>query len=216
MALAVDALQLGQIGTNCYLVRADRSATEAAVVDPGADAAEIRLELARTGATCAAILLTHSHYDHLGALADLAEGTGAPVWLPEGELDVFRRPQDFFPGIPIRAYSGDANLLSGAETVDAAGVSFQVRHVPGHSPGHVAYYADGCLFSGDVLFAGSVGRTDLPFGDWDALLESIRTLVDAYPPDTIVYSGHGPPTTLGAELARNPFLAELRARGETK
>ncbi len=215
MALAVDALQLGQIGTNCYLVRADRSATEAAVVDPGADAAEIRLELARTGATCAAILLTHSHYDHLGALADLAEGTGARVWLPEGELDVFKRPQDFFPGIPIRAYAGDANLLSGGETVDAAGVSFQVRHVPGHSPGHVAYYADGCLFSGDVLFAGSVGRTDLPFGDWDTLLESIRTLVDAYPPDTIVYSGHGPPTTLGAELARNPFLAELRARGET-
>ena len=211
MALAVDALQLGQIGTNCYLVRADRSATEAAVVDPGADAAEIRLELARTGATCAAILLTHSHYDHLGALADLAEGTGAPVWLPEGELDVFKRPQDFFPGLPIRAYSGEANLISGGETVDAAGVSFQVRHVPGHSPGHVAFYAEGCLFSGDVLFAGSVGRTDLPFGDWDVLLDSIRGLVEAYPPETIVYSGHGPPTTLGAELARNPFLAELRA-----
>jgi hydroxyacylglutathione hydrolase len=210
MALAVDALQLGQIGTNCYLVRRDRSATDAVVVDPAAEPVEIRLALARAGATCVAILLTHGHYDHFGGLAELAEGTGAPVWLPEGELDVFRRPADFFPGIPMRAYEGDATLLSGGETVDAAGISFQVRHVPGHSPGHVAYYADGSLFSGDVLFAGSVGRTDLPFGDWDALLDSIRMLVDAYPPETVVYSGHGPPTTLAAELARNPFLAELR------
>jgi glyoxylase-like metal-dependent hydrolase (beta-lactamase superfamily II) len=213
MALAVDALQLGQIGTNCYLVRADQSAAEAVVVDPGADAPEIRLALARSDATCAAILLTHSHFDHFGALADLAEDTGAPVWLPERELDVFRRPQDFFPGIPIRAYDAEATLLSGGETVEVAGVSFQVQSVPGHSPGHVAYYADGSLFSGDVLFAGSVGRTDLPFGDWDVLLESIRTLVEAYSPETVVYSGHGPPTTLGAELARNPFLAELRTPG---
>jgi hydroxyacylglutathione hydrolase len=211
MALAVDQLSLGQIGTNCYLVRAERGAAQAIVIDPGADAPEIRLELARSGAACGAILLTHSHFDHFGALADLAEGTGAPVWLPEGELDVFRRPNAFFPGIPIRPYTGEATLLSGGETVDAAGISFQVRHVPGHSPGHVSYYADGCLFSGDVLFSGSVGRTDLPFGDWDTLLESIRSLAEAYPPETAVYSGHGPQTTLGDELARNPFLAELRA-----
>src|SRR5215210_7644145 len=148
MTLAVDALELGQIGTNCYLVRRDPSAAEAVVVDPGADAAEIRLALARSGATCAAILLTHSHFDHFGALADLAEGTGAPVWLPEGELDVFRRPKEFFPGVPLRPYEGEATLLSGGETVEAAGVSFQVRHVPGHSPGHLAYFAEGCLFSG--------------------------------------------------------------------
>jgi hydroxyacylglutathione hydrolase len=211
MTLAVDQLSLGQIGTNCYLVRADSAATAAVVVDPGADAAEIRLSLARSGATCTGILLTHSHYDHIGALADLAEGTGAPVWLPQGELDVFRRPNDFFPGVQTRAFSGHATLLGGGETVEAAGISFQVLHVPGHSPGHVSYYADGCLFSGDVLFAGSVGRTDLPFGDWDTLLESIRALADAYPPETVVYSGHGPPTALGDELARNPFLAELRA-----
>jgi len=210
MTLAVDQLSLGQVGTNCYLVRADRAATEAVVVDPGDDAAEIRLNLARSGATCAAILLTHSHYDHIGALADLAEGTEAPVWLPEGELDVFRRPDDFFPGIRTRGYTGEATLLAGGETVEAAAISFQVRHVPGHSPGHLSYYADGCLFSGDVLFAGSVGRTDIPFGDWDTLVLSIRALVDAYPPETVVYSGHGPPTTISDELARNPFLAELR------
>jgi hydroxyacylglutathione hydrolase len=211
MSLAVDQLSLGPIGTNCYVVRADRDAREAVVVDPGADAPEIEAALAAAGASCAAILLTHSHYDHIGALADLAETTGAPVWLPEGERDVFRRPQDFFPGIPVRAFGGEATLLCGGETVDAAGISFQVRHVPGHSPGHVSYYAEGALFSGDVLFSGSVGRTDLPFGDWDTLLDSIRSLADSYPPDTIVLSGHGPATTLGDELARNPFLAELRA-----
>lgn len=211
MALAVDQLSLGQIGTNCYLVRSAADAPHAVVIDPGAGADAIVARLAEVGATCNAILLTHSHFDHFGALSDLAELTGAPVWLPEGELDVFRRPGDFYPGFPLRAYEGEATLLSGAETIEAAGISFQVRHVPGHAPGHVAYYADGALFSGDVLFAGSVGRTDLPFSDWETLLESIRGLADAYPPETVVYSGHGPATTLGDELARNPFLAELRA-----
>ena len=211
MGLAVLQLSLGPIGTNCFLVRSGPDATEAAVIDPGDEAARIERELASIGASCAAILLTHSHYDHFGALAGLAETTGAPVWLPEGELDVFRRPADFFPGIRMPAYTGQATLLSGGETVDAAGVSFQVRHVPGHSPGHLSYYADGHLFSGDVLFAGSVGRTDLPFGDWDTLLDSIRSLAGAYPPDTVVHSGHGPDTSLGDELRRNPFLAELRA-----
>ncbi|MEO5791203.1 MAG: MBL fold metallo-hydrolase [Gaiellaceae bacterium] len=211
MSLAIDQLSLGQIGTNCYLVRADVDATEAVVIDPGDEPHEIEGALASAGAACAAILLTHSHFDHFGALAELAASSGAPVWLPEGELDVFRRPEEFFPGFPTRAYTGDATLLAGGETVEAAGISFQVRHVPGHSPGHLSYYADGALFSGDVLFSGSVGRTDLPFGDWDLLLESIRSLADAYPPETIVLSGHGPATTLGDELDRNPFLAELRA-----
>ena len=211
MSVAIDQLSLGQIGTNCYLVRADRDATEAAVVDPGDQADEILRALERLGATCAGSLLTHSHFDHFGALADLADATGAPVWLPEGELAVFRRPQDFYPGFPTRAYAGDATPLAGGETVDVGGISFQVRHVPGHSPGHVSYYADGALFSGDVLFSGSVGRVDLPFGDWDTLLESIRSLADAYPPETVVLPGHGPATSLGEELARNPSLSELRA-----
>lgn len=209
MGLAVDQLTLGPVATNCFVVRREAGADEAVVIDPGADADAIEGALA--GARCAAILLTHSHYDHFGALTELAERTGAPVWLPEGELDVFREPDTFFRGLGIPAYPGEATLLSGGEKVEAAGISFQVRHVPGHSPGHVSYYADGALFSGDVLFAGSVGRTDLPFGDWDTLLGSIRSLVDAYPPDTVVLTGHGPATTLGDELARNPFLAELRA-----
>jgi glyoxylase-like metal-dependent hydrolase (beta-lactamase superfamily II) len=211
VALAVERYELGPIGTNGYVVCADRAATEAVVVDPGGNASELRLELARMGATCVAIFVTHTHWDHLGGVADLAEGTGAPVYAPEAELDVIERPNDYYTqlGVAIRGWTPQ-QTLSGGESVEAAGISFEVMHVPGHSPGHLAYYADGALFSGDVLFAGSVGRTDLPLADWDTLLESIRTLLERYPPETVVYSGHGPPTTLGDELARNPFLAELR------
>jgi glyoxylase-like metal-dependent hydrolase (beta-lactamase superfamily II) len=161
-------------------------------------------------ASCAAILVTHTHWDHLGAVADLAEGTGAPVYAPELERTVLERPSDYYPDVHIRPWTPE-RTLEGGETIEAAGISFEVLAVPGHSPGHLAYHADGCLFSGDVLFAGSVGRTDLPYSDWDTLLASIRTLVEKFPPETVVYSGHGPPTTLGDELARNPFLVELRA-----
>jgi hydroxyacylglutathione hydrolase len=207
MPLAIDTYELGPIGTNCYVVRADRSAAEAVVIDPGGDAPQLRLDLARTGARCAAILITHGHFDHLGAVADLAEGTGAPVYMPEGERDQLETPQAQFG---VRAYTPDV-LLAGGETVEAGGISFEVVSVPGHSPAHVAYHAEGALFSGDVLFAGSVGRTDLPGADWETLLGSIRALLDRFPPETAVYPGHGPRTTLGDELARNPFLAELRA-----
>jgi glyoxylase-like metal-dependent hydrolase (beta-lactamase superfamily II) len=114
------------------------------------------------------------------------------------------------PGVELRPYSPDVGL-QGDETLDLAGIEFQTLRVPGHSPAHLAYYSDGAVFSGDVLFAGSVGRTDLPGADWDTLVESIRSLADRFPPETVVYSGHGAETTIGAELARNPFLAELRA-----
>jgi glyoxylase-like metal-dependent hydrolase (beta-lactamase superfamily II) len=212
MRPVVDKFELGPIGTNCYVVRPDRGATEAVVVDPSGDAATIRLELAGMGATCTAILVTHSHWDHILGLADLAEGTGAPVYGPEGEVAVLESPNDYFAGmgVSLRGWKPE-NLLAGGETIEVAGISFEVVAVPGHSPGHLAYYADGVMLSGDVLFAGSVGRTDLPRGDWDELLTSIRSLADRFPPDTTVYPGHGPTTTIGTELERNPFLAELRA-----
>ena len=208
--LAVDRFELGPARTNGYVVRADLAAKEAVVVDPGGGAAELRLELARAGAGCVAILITHCHWDHLGGVADLAEGTGAAVHMAADEALVLERPSDYFPGVSIRPYKPDV-LLEGDETLELAGITFETLRVPGHSPAHLAYYADGCLFSGDVLFAGSVGRTDLPMSDWDTLVDSIRLLMERFPPDTVVYSGHGPPTTLGAELRRNPFLAELRA-----
>jgi glyoxylase-like metal-dependent hydrolase (beta-lactamase superfamily II) len=209
--LAVDRLELGPIGTNCYIVRATRDAAEAVVVDPGGDAAELRLELDRLGARLAAILITHGHWDHLGGVADLAEATGAPVYMAEDERALLENLPDLVPeGVIARSYTADT-FLKGDETLELAGIEFETLRVPGHSPAHLAYHADGCLFSGDVLFAGSVGRTDLPGADWETLVESIRMLSERFPPETIVYSGHGPPTTLGAELERNPFLTQLRA-----
>jgi len=210
-ALVVDRYELGPIGTNCYVVRASGAATEAVVVDPGGNAADLQRELTRLRASVAAILITHGHWDHLGGVADLAEGTGAPVHMAEDERTLLEDVNSFVPpGVRLRPYTPDV-LLQGDETLDLAEISFETVRVPGHSPAHLAYHAEGCLFSGDVLFAGSVGRTDLPGADWDTLVSSIRALADRYPPETIVYSGHGPETTLGAELARNPFLAELRA-----
>ncbi len=211
MSIVVDPYALGPIQTNCYVVRAARDAAEAVVIDPGGNAADLRLELATMGASCAGILVTHGHFDHVGGVADLAEGSGAPVWMPEGERDLLERYAEFAPaGAPGRSYTPD-NLLAGGETIELAGLSFECVAIPGHSPAHVAFHTEDSLFSGDLLFAGSVGRVDLPGADWDTLLASVRTLAERYPAETVVYPGHGPQTTLGDELARNPFLAELRA-----
>lgn len=216
MPPVVDQLPLGPLGTNCYVVRAERGAAEALVVDPSGSAAELRLALASYGARCGAILVTHAHFDHVLGLAELAEGTGAPVYAPRAELAALENPSAFTPpGVSVRPWTPDT-LLEGGETLELAGVSLEVLAVPGHSPGHLAFAADGHLLSGDVLFAGSVGRTDLPGGDWPTLLASLRRLVERFPPETVVCPGHGPTTTLGAELAANPFLAELRReRSET-
>jgi hydroxyacylglutathione hydrolase len=203
MAPIIDAYALGPTQTNCYVVRAMAEATEAVVVDPG-------YEGFRPDQDVAAILVTHCHWDHLGGIAELAEASGAPVYMPEREAAVLENPQAFYPGQPIRPYSPDVRL-QGDETFEVGGLTFETLSVPGHSPGHVAYATDGALLSGDVLFAGGVGRTDLPFADWDQLVESIRMLFDRLPPETVVHPGHGPQTTLGAERERNPFLAELRA-----
>jgi glyoxylase-like metal-dependent hydrolase (beta-lactamase superfamily II) len=210
MSLVVDRYELGPIGTNCYVVRPRDDAAEAVVIDPGGDAPRLRQELERLGTECVAILITHGHWDHLGGVADLADATEAPVHMAADERIALEQIANFSPAeLGLRPYTPDV-LLTGEETLELAGITFETLRVPGHSPAHLAYYTGGCLFSGDVLFAGGVGRTDLPFGDWDTLVDSIRRLADRFPPETVVYSGHGPETTLGAELARNPFLSELR------
>jgi hydroxyacylglutathione hydrolase len=211
VALVVDRFELGPIGTNCYVVRSGPAAAEAVVVDPGGEPDRLLRELAERGTRCAAILITHGHWDHLGGVADLAKEAGAPVHMAEEERVLLEDVNSFTPpGVELQPYTPDV-LLQGDETLDLAGITFTTLRVPGHSPAHLAYHADGCLFSGDLIFAGSVGRTDLPGADWETLVDSIRALADRFPPETLLYSGHGPETTLGAELAGNPFLAELRA-----
>jgi hydroxyacylglutathione hydrolase len=205
--LVVDRYEVGPVDMNCYVVRAERNAPEAVVIDPGGDAAELRLQLTSSGARCAAILVTHADADHVAGLADLAEATEAPVYAPPKEL----MPRERATGwLAVRPYDIDTEV-TGGEKLDVAGITFEAIAIPGHSPDHVAYYADGSLFSGDLIFAGSVGRVDLSGGDWATLLDSARALLERYPPETTVYPGHGPPTTLGAEKEHNPFLAELRA-----
>jgi hydroxyacylglutathione hydrolase len=203
---------VGQIAENCFLFRKNGS-DRALIVDPGDEAERILGAADELGVTIDGILLTHTHFDHIGAVAPVANATGAPVWCPEIEVPVLADINSFvpWPGFgPYESYEAD-HTVSGGEKLVLAGMEVDVIHTPGHSPGHVTYSVpdEAAIFSGDVLFQGSVGRTDLPGGDWATLLESIRTLVDTHPPETTVYPGHMGITTLEAERATNPFLAEL-------
>jgi hydroxyacylglutathione hydrolase len=203
---------VGPIAENCFLF-GKKGSDRALIVDPGDEAERILGAVDELGVTIDGILLTHTHFDHIGAVAPVAKATGAPVWCPEIEVPVLADINSFVPWPefgPYESYEAD-HTVSGGEKLELAGMEVDVIHTPGHSPGHVTYSVpdEAAIFSGDVLFQGSVGRTDLPGGDWGTLLESIRTLVDAHPPETTVYPGHMGITSLGAERATNPFLAEL-------
>jgi hydroxyacylglutathione hydrolase len=210
--MEVRMLTVGQIAENCFLFRRDGS-DHALIVDPGDEAERILAAAEELGVSIDGILLTHTHFDHIGAVAPIAKATGAPVWCPEIETPVLADINSFvpWPGFgPFESYEAD-HTVKGGEKLELAGMEIDVIFTPGHSPGHVTYSvpAEAAIFSGDVLFQGSVGRTDLPGGDGPTLLESIRKLVDSHPPETTVYPGHMGVTTLGAERATNPFLAEL-------
>jgi hydroxyacylglutathione hydrolase len=208
----VRAFTVGPVAENCYIARRD-GAERGLIVDPGDEPEKLLEAVEGLGIAVDAILITHSHFDHVGAVSPVAKETGARVYCPEIEVPVLADIMSYvpWPGFgPYESYDAD-ETVKGGEHLSLAGLEIDVLFTPGHSPGHVTYaIADElALFSGDVLFKGSVGRTDLPGGDWETLLESIRTLVEAHEPETTVYPGHMGVTTLGAERATNPFLAEL-------
>jgi len=208
----VRSFTVGPVAENCYIARGD-GADHGLIVDPGDEPERILEAVEGLGIAIDGILVTHCHFDHIGAVAPVAAATEAPVWCPQIEVPVLADIMSYvpWPGFgPFESYDAD-ETVAGGEHLSLAGLEIDVVFTPGHSPGHVTYAIldEAALFSGDVLFQGSVGRTDLPGGDWGTLLESIRGLVDSYPEETMVYPGHMAVTTLGAERASNPFLAEL-------
>ncbi|HEU4944686.1 MAG TPA: MBL fold metallo-hydrolase [Solirubrobacterales bacterium] len=211
MSLEVRQLSVGPIAENCFILR-EEGADKALVVDPGEEPDRILAEVEGAGAEVEAILITHCHFDHVGAVTPLAAATGAPVYCPEIEVPVLADIMSFtMPGFgPFEGYEAD-EVVKGGEALELAGLTLDVLFTPGHSPGHVTYSVRGedAIFSGDVLFQGSVGRVDLPGGDGPTLLRSIQSLLDSHPAETVVYPGHMGVTTLGAEQATNPFLSSL-------
>jgi hydroxyacylglutathione hydrolase len=207
---------VGPVQENSFIVRR-KDATNALIVDPGDEADKLLAALENLGIeTVDAILITHTHFDHVGAVAPVARATRAPVYVPELEKEVLANIMDYvpWPGFgPFESYEAD-HTVAGGETLELAGLTLDVVFTPGHSPGHVTYAIanEDAVFSGDVLFQGSVGRVDLPGGDWPTLLGSIEKLTSTYGPETTVYPGHMGITTLGRERATNPFLRELAER----
>jgi glyoxylase-like metal-dependent hydrolase (beta-lactamase superfamily II) len=206
---------VGPVQENCFVVRRQDDGA-ALIVDPGEEADRLLSAVDELGIEkVEAILVTHTHFDHVGAVAPVAQATGAPVYCPELERGVLANIMDYvpWPGFgPFESYEAD-HTVAGGETLELAGMKIEVLFTPGHSPGHVTYAIrdERALFSGDVLFQGSVGRVDLPGGDWPTLLSSIQSLVDEFEPETVVYPGHMGITTLDRERATNPFLRELAA-----
>ena len=198
----------GMFAENCYLI-VDEQAGACAIVDPGEEAGLILHKVAETGTKPVAIWLTHAHLDHVLGVARVSAETGAPVWLHPADrplYDAVPEQAAWFglaapPGLP----APDRDMVHGAELA-VGELRFAVRHTPGHSPGSVCLIGSGIAFSGDVLFAGSIGRTDLPGGDFETLIGSIERELLPLPDDTILYSGHGPESTIGRERRTNPFL----------
>ena len=211
--LDVRSFTVGPVRENSYIVRADAQASRALMVDPGDEAERLLAAVDELGVEIEAILVTHCHFDHIGAVAEVARATGAPVYCPEIERPVLANVMSWVPpGFgPFESYEAD-RTLAGGERLSLAGIDVEVAFTPGHSPGHLTFAVPGALLSGDVLFQGSVGRVDLPGGDWATLERSIEGLLRAYPGETVVYPGHMGVTTLGRERDTNPFLSELRER----
>jgi glyoxylase-like metal-dependent hydrolase (beta-lactamase superfamily II) len=213
MTLDVRAFTVGPLQENAFIVRSDPGAGQAVMIDPGEEPERLLSAAEDLGVQIEAILLTHCHFDHIGAVAPVARATSAPVYCPEIERGVLADVMRWVPpGFGTFESHEAEHTVAGGERLRLAGLDIDVIFTPGHSPGHVTYAVPGALLSGDVLFQGSVGRVDLPGGDWATLERSIEGLLRAFPDETVVYPGHMGVTTLGRERDTNPFLSELRVR----
>jgi glyoxylase-like metal-dependent hydrolase (beta-lactamase superfamily II) len=213
LPLIIKTLAVGPIQTNCYLIGCPGT-LEAAVIDPGWDAPKILSEAEAAGLTINYVLNTHAHWDHISANADIVQATGAKLAIHRLELPLLRaRGGADLWGIPVQP-SPDPDLqLEESQTLEVGDLTLQVLFTPGHTPGHVSFYeaSAGAVFDGDVLFKQGIGRTDLPGGDYQALMHSIRDVLMPLPGETAVYSGHGPATTIAEERLANPWLSSLHA-----
>ncbi len=210
--MLVEALQVGMLGTNCYIVAAAPGG-EAAVIDPGGDLKGIQSALARHNLTCTAVLCTHGHMDHVAAAAPLSEATGAPVMIhpddAEGLSALRSRLLGSVVGGGMPRQVRSLEMLEPGTPVAVGNLELQVLHTPGHTRGSVSFYAAPDLFCGDLIFAGSIGRTDLRGGSLNDLLTSVKEKVFVLPEDTRIMTGHGPRTTLATERRSNPYLRDL-------
>lgn len=203
--LEVRCVPVGPFQANCFLAR---SGAESVVVDPGAEPERIAALLEAWDTTPAAILLTHAHVDHVGGVAGLSKRFDAPVYLHAADLPLYERATEHGAmfGVGVEAPPPPDAWLEHGQQLEFGPIAFEVRHAPGHSPGGVVFVGSGEAFVGDCIFAGSIGRTDLPGGDTETLLTSIREQILTLPAETTLYSGHGPATTVAAEAESNPFV----------
>ncbi len=209
----IETLTLGSLSENCYIV-ADEKTGAAVVFDPGDEAGRILAILRARNLEVKLIANTHGDVDHVMAVAPVKRITGAPFAIHPADIPLLKRAHaqyvQWFGTLAEPPPDPDLELFDGQE-LEVDGLKFTVLHTPGHTQGSVCFYFpnDGVLVSGDTLFQGGVGRTDRPVGNWRQLIESIRTKLLVLPDETVVYPGHGPPTTIGQEKTSNPFLREL-------
>ena len=205
--MQVRRLTVGVFQSNCYLLGPSAEGL-VLVVDPGSDGETISAALHEAGGELAAILLTHAHLDHIGAVAELRASFDVPVYLHPADLPLYERAQEQAAafGLTVDALPPPDRELGHGDRLSFGDLTLEVRHAPGHSPGGVILIGEQEAFVGDCVFAGSIGRTDLPGGDTRTLLQSIRAQILTLPPETVLHPGHGPQTTVGFEAVSNPFL----------
>ncbi len=205
--LIFSGISVGPMDNNCYFIGCEET-REAAVVDPGAEGGRILRKLEELKLNCRYIILTHGHADHIGALGQVAEATKARVLIHSGDADMITSPGrnlSMYTGMSLQFKPAD-RLLKDGDVVEVGKERLVIIHTPGHTPGGICIFAGGRLITGDTLFAGSVGRSDFPGGNHDLMIRSIKEKLLVYPPETQVYPGHGPSSTVGGEARHNPFL----------